>query len=235
MAMQGTSITSRMRGLWAVVPVKLLARSKRRLIPLLSRDEREALACAMLHDVLAALTQAPSLAGVVVITGDPRAAEIAREARAFVLPDTENTGTAAAVATAARHLAQRECTGILVVPADVPLITAEDIEAIVEAHRAGPSITLVPAAADGGTNALACSPPEVIPFCFGDDSFRLHREAAQACGIESQTIERARVAQDLDRPDDIAVFLEQPSATRSYACLTAFGIAQRLKRERASL
>jgi 2-phospho-L-lactate guanylyltransferase len=233
--MQVTSITSHTRGLWAVVPVKLLARSKQRLIPLLSRDEREALACAMLHDVLAALTQAPSLAGVVVITGDPRAAEIARDASAFVLPDTENTGTAAAVAAAARHLAQRECAGMLVVPADVPLITAGDIEAIVEAHRAGPSITIVPAAADGGTNALACSPPEIIPFCFGDDSFRLHREAAHACGIESQMIERARVAQDLDRPDDIAVFLEQPSATRSYACLTAYGIAQRLKLERVSL
>ncbi|MEA3155062.1 MAG: hypothetical protein QOK44_2651, partial [Betaproteobacteria bacterium] len=39
----------------------------------------------------------------------------------------------------------------------------------------------------------------------------------------------------LDRPEDIAAFLEHPSATRSYACLTAYGIAQRLKPESVSL
>ena len=59
------------RGLWAVVPVKLFARTKRRLMPLLAGHECDALARAMLTDVLFALTHTSTLAGVMVITGDP--------------------------------------------------------------------------------------------------------------------------------------------------------------------
>lgn len=219
------------RGLWAVVPVKLFARTKRRLMPLLSRHEREALACAMLSDVLSALTRARSLAGVMVITGDAKAASVADAAGAFVLTDTENAGTTAAVTHAARHLAAMGREGMLVVPADVPMITPADVDAIVAAHRAPPSVTLVPASIDGGTNALGCSPPDAIPFCFGDDSFRRHREAAKACGIEPQILKLLRVAQDIDRPDDVAAFFQRPSQTRSYSYLSTSGIAQRLAPE----
>jgi len=64
-------------GLWAVVPVNLFARTKRRLMPLLARHERGALARAMLADVLFALARAHSLGGIMVITGDADAAAMA--------------------------------------------------------------------------------------------------------------------------------------------------------------
>jgi 2-phospho-L-lactate guanylyltransferase len=226
-----TRITS---NLWAVVPVKLLERTKRRLMPLLSSDERESLACAMLQDVLAALTRARSLAGVIVITGDSKAAAIAHSMGAVVLPDPENAGTSAAVTNAARHLVHLSRDAMLVIPADVPSITSSDIEEIAAAHRSAPSVTLVPASVDGGTNALACSPPDAIPFCFGDDSLRRHREAAMSLDIEPQILELARVGMDIDRPDDLALFLARPSPTQTYACLVAHGIAQRLKPETVS-
>ncbi len=216
------------RALWAVVPAKLLGETKRRLMQLLTSDEREALACAMLGDVLAALTGTRALAGVIVITGDAKAAAVARAAGARVLADTQNTGTTAAVTCAARHLAAMGCQGMLVVPADVPTITPADIDAIVAAHRAAPAVTLVPASIDGGTNALACSPPAAIAFCFGEDSFRRHRAAAKACGIEPQILELPRMARDIDRPDDLAAMIAQPSLTQTYAYLETSGIARRL-------
>lgn len=215
-------------GLWAVVPVKPFDRTKGRLAPLLSRDERGKLAAAMLLDVLSALTRARGLAGVVVVTGDDKAAEIARKARAQVIHDAENTGTSAAVSKAARHLADLGCDGMLVVPADVPEMTTADVDAIVAAHRGARAVTLVPASVDGGTNALACSPPDAIRFCFGDDSFRLHRAAAKTGGIEASVLKLERVGQDIDRPDDLADFLMRPSKTKSYACLASAGIAERL-------
>ena len=215
-------------GLWAVVPVKPFDRTKGRLAPLLSRPEREALACAMLRDVLTALTQARELAGVVVVTGDAKAAKMARAAGALVVRDAENAGTTAAVMKAAEHLTDAGCEGMLVIPADLPLIRAIDIKTIIAAHRASPSVTLVPASVDGGTNALACSPPGAIRFSFGDDSFRQHRDSAKALGIEPQVLKIARIEQDIDRPDDLAEFVQHPSSTHSYDCLTASGIAQRL-------
>lgn len=219
---------SRPRGLWAVVPVKWLGRTKRRLMPLLSSRERAALARAMLQDVLSALTRTPALAGVMVITGDAGATAMAHAAGALVIADTENAGTTAAVAVAARHLDGMGCEGMLVIPADVPLITPADIEVILAAHRIAPSVTLVPASADGGTNALACSPPGVVPFCFGRDSFRRHREAARTRGIEPAVSRLARVGLDIDRPGDLAAFLLRPSVTHAYAYLTANGIPERL-------
>jgi 2-phospho-L-lactate guanylyltransferase len=216
-------------GLWAVVPVKLFARTKQRLMPQLASDEREALARAMLADVLSALAGTQSLAGILVITGDAHAAAMARAAAALILADTENAGTTAAVTLAAAHLAAAGRDGMLVIPADVPLITPADVELIVAAHSAAPSVTLVPASIDGGTNALACSPPDAVPVCFGNDSLRRHREAARARGIEPQILPLEHLGNDIDRPGDLVTFLLRPSPTRSYAYLTTIGIAERLR------
>ena len=218
------------QGLWAVVPVKLFARTKRRLAPDLASHERVALARAMLADVLSALARTHSLAGIMVITGDAAAAAMAQASGAFVLADAGNVGTAAAVTQAALHLAAAGRDGMLVIPADVPLITPADVELIVAAHRAAPSVTLVPASIDGGTNALACSPPGAVPICFGDDSLRRHREAARTRGIAPQILPLEHLGHDIDRPDDLATFLLRPSPTQSYAYLTTSGIAERLRR-----
>lgn len=217
------------KGLWAVVPVKLFARTKQRLRPLLSRHECAALARAMLEDVLFALTRTSALAGVMVVTGDAQAAAMAHAAGALVIADAGNAGTTAAVTKAAQHLAGMSREGMLVVPADVPLITPADIEMILEAHCAAPSITLVPAGSDGGTNALACSPPGAVPFRFGDDSFQLHRQAALARGIEPKILRLEGIGHDIDRPGDLITFLQRPSPTHTYAYLTTHGVPERLQ------
>ncbi len=130
---------------------------------------------------------------------------------------------------AGRQLAQEGRDGMLIIPADVPLITAADIETLASAHRAAPSVTLVPACGDDGTNALCCSPPAVMRLYFAEgDSFRKHQDEARASGIAPQILRLARVEQDIDRPADVAAFMRQPSATRSYAYLSDIGIAQRL-------
>jgi 2-phospho-L-lactate guanylyltransferase len=221
-------------GLWAVVPVKLFTETKQRLAPLLARSERAALACAMLRDVLSALTPARGLAGVLVITGDGEAAAIARNAGALVIHDKENAGTSAAAIRAAQHLAVWRYAGMLVVPADVPLITPADIETIVAAHGDAPAVTLVPASMDGGTNALACSPPDAIPLYFGEESFARHRDAARANGIEPRIVRLPRLGQDIDRPEDVADLLLRPSPTQSFACLAGLPIAERLRSQSMS-
>jgi len=216
-------------GLWAVVPVKLFAHSKRRLMPVLSCDERRTLTGAMLEDVLSALMRAPCLAGVIVVTSERDAGVRAQAAGAVVMNDGQNTGMNAAVAQVARRLAVLRRSGMLAIPADVPWIASADVEAIALAHRAAPSVTLVPAGSDGGTNALACSPPLVISCHFGEDSLRKHRAAARGEGITAGLLQLERVGHDIDRPDDLAAFLTRPSPTQSYAYLRSSGIADRLR------
>jgi 2-phospho-L-lactate guanylyltransferase len=216
--------------LWAVVPVKPFARAKCRLTPVLSVDERRNLMGAMLADVLAALTDASRvLAGVIVVTSEPEATSLAQAAGAIIAGETRSTGHTAAVTRAARLLDASRASGMLAISADVPSITSADIEAIALAHDAGPSLTLVPAIKDGGTNAFACSPPLAVPCHFGEDSLRKHRDAARAAGIDAKLVRLERIGHDIDRPDDLAEFALRPSPTRTHAYLIASGIAERVR------
>ncbi|MGV3652813.1 MAG: 2-phospho-L-lactate guanylyltransferase [Noviherbaspirillum sp.] len=206
--------------LWAVVPVKPFAQAKTRLAPVLAPAGRALLARAMLEDVLAALAASPALAGILVVTGDADAEAIARLAGAEVLADRLNDGITAAVAAAARHLALAGCGGMLVVPADLPLLTPEDVELVARAHRGSPAVTMVAASNDGGTNALACSPPDAMAFSYGNGSFRRHWNEAESRGIAPRLLRLPRFGLDIDRPEDLAAFMTTPTLTRSYAFLS---------------
>ena len=58
--------------IWAIVPVKELDGAKQRLAPLLSPAQRRALIEVMMGEVLEAVAGAKSLAGILVVTLDPR-------------------------------------------------------------------------------------------------------------------------------------------------------------------
>ncbi|MGH6920584.1 MAG: hypothetical protein ACREJ0_23105, partial [Geminicoccaceae bacterium] len=114
------------------------------------------------------------------------------------------------------------------VPADLPLLAPADIAALLQAHGRAPSITLAPSRDRLGSNAVACSPPDLLPLRFGDDSFYPHLERARGLGVEPTIVERPGLALDVDTPADLGVFLAAPSATRAYAYLMRSGIAARL-------
>ncbi|HLI11899.1 MAG TPA: 2-phospho-L-lactate guanylyltransferase [Alphaproteobacteria bacterium] len=213
---------------WAVVPCKDLSAAKQRLALVLSPAERRSLACAMLEDVLAALTAVARLAGVAVITRDPDVAVLARRWGVRLLADLRHEGPNPAVTSALRSLAADGASGILAIPADVPLVTSAEIEAIMADHGKPPAVTVVPALADLGTNAIACSPADAIPLCFGPRSYVRHRNAARARGINAHTLRLPGLGLDLDRPDDLLTFAAEASPTRSYALLQSMKIMERL-------
>ncbi len=216
------------RNLCAVVPVKDLQHAKQRLAGLLSAGERRELFAAMLEDVLAALAASAHLAGILVVTRDPLVGDLATRYGARVLVEPANRGHTAASALGAATLAAEGAAGMLQLPADLPLLTAADIDAVLRAHAAAPSITLAPSRDRRGSNAVACSPPDLLPLRFGDDSFYPHLERARSLGIEPSIVEREGLRLDLDTPADVAAFLARPSATRGGAYLRHSGIAERI-------
>jgi 2-phospho-L-lactate/phosphoenolpyruvate guanylyltransferase len=203
--------------LWAVVPVKERDRAKERLAPLLSPAMRQALVLAMLEDVLSALAAAPGLAGSIVVTVDRAARRLALDYGAHIFEDGARDAHTGAVTAAARRLAAE--TGMLTLPGDVPLVTADEIGRIIEAHRSAPSFTIVPSHDEGGSNAILLSPPEAVPLRFGVDSFYPHLRAATARGIHPMVLRLPGIALDIDNPQDVAAFLRIPSQTRTRALL----------------
>jgi 2-phospho-L-lactate guanylyltransferase len=205
--------------LWAVVPVKERDRAKERLAPLLSPAMRQALVLAMLEDVLSALAAAPGLAGSIVVTVDRAARRLALDYGARIFEDGARDGHTGAVTAAARRLAAEGETGMLTLPGDVPLVAADEIGRIVEAHGSAPSFTIVPSHDEGGSNAILLSPPEAVPLRFGVDSFYPHLRAATARGIRPTVLRLPGIALDIDNPQDIAAFLRIPSQTRTRVLL----------------
>ena len=215
-------------GLWVVVPVRYLPDAKQRLAGVLSARERQELARAMLEDVLSALAAGAGLAGILLVTREPEARHLAGRYGARVLVEEANRGHTAASSLGARTLAHEGAPGMVQVPADIPLVTPDDIAALLRAHGEAPAVTLAPSRDERGTNAVACSPPDLLPLRFGDDSFFPHLQRARALGVEPQIVRRPGLALDVDTPADLAAFLAAPSATRAYAYLAESGIAGRV-------
>jgi 2-phospho-L-lactate guanylyltransferase len=184
----------------------------------------------MLEDVLCALAASPGLAGILMVTRDPLAQNLAGRYSARVLVEDETRGHTAAMTLGARILAQGGVTGMMQVPADIPLVASHDIAALLRATGEAPAVTLSPSRDERGTNAVVCSPPDVLPLRFGVDSFLRHVQRARSLGIEPQIVRRPGLALDIDTPDDLAVFLAAPSNTRAWAYLSESGIAERLRR-----
>ena len=113
-----------------------------------------------------------------------------------------STGLNPALTQAARFAGARGANGLLVLPTDLPRLTAQALEAILELGASSPGVVIAPCRHDTGTNALLVRPPNLIPFAFGPDSFDAHCAAARAAGVEPVIYRAADVAFDLDTPDD---------------------------------
>ncbi|MBC8240649.1 MAG: 2-phospho-L-lactate guanylyltransferase [Alphaproteobacteria bacterium] len=215
------------QGIWAVVPVKQFDQAKKRLSPVLNADERRRLSRVMLADVLDALSKVSGIDGVLVVTCEPDAMELARTFGAEVLQEMTSCGLCEAVAMAGRYLDSRGCAGMISIPGDVPLLNVEEIERIILSHGAAPAVTVIPAWDGGGTNALLCTPADVISLHFGENSFSAHKDAVRMAGLEPMVIPSLGLALDLDVADDLPTFLERDAATRTARYLNEIRVMER--------
>lgn len=180
----------------ALIPVKELSLAKARLAPVLDEGGRRLLTLAIFRDVLAAALDCPALDGVAVTTRDRDILSLAANRGAQPLPDPG--GLNVALRSASRALAERRATRLVILAADLPLVTPEDIAAVAEAAA---EIAIVPSK-DGGTNAMAL-PPGAIPFRFGPDSAERHVEEAQRAGLRVDRLHLPRLTLDIDTPEDL--------------------------------
>ena len=178
-----------MDDLLCIVPLRSPGAGKTRLSPLLSRAERAALSGAMLADVVHALRGAGLDRIVVAASGDAAAAAAsALGCDVHIDPDDVDTLDGALAAAAGRHAAPGD--DVLVVQADLPLLTPADVHALV----ATDAPVVVAPTLDGGTSALLRRPGAVIGTSYGPASARCHLDLADAAGVRHALVERAGVA-----------------------------------------
>jgi len=194
----------------ALLPVKGFRNAKQRLSPLLGAADRELLAEAMFRDVLRKVTRARGLEATFVVTGNERVAEIATALGAQVIREPVETGETGAVDFARLELKRAGCEAVLILPGDMPLVRASDIEQVlaqVPADTGAPFALLVPSHDRLGTNALLLAPPDVIKLRFGYDSFTYHLSQVSVLGLPLRFFENEAIGLDIDEPWDLRRFL----------------------------
>jgi 2-phospho-L-lactate guanylyltransferase len=168
------------------------AGGKQRLDPL-PDAEREALALAMLADVLAACR---TVGETTVVTSDELAGRVAEDHEAAVVADP-GSGQGAAVAAGLRRLDGR----VLVVNADVPCIVPKDLRAL-DAATPPDGLAYV-AARDGTTNALGLSSPGHFAPLYGPGSADRFRRHAHTLGVDVVPAAIPNLAEDVDSIEDL--------------------------------
>ena len=188
--------------------MKRFRTAKRRLAPGIDDARREALAEAMLEDVLEAIDGARSVEQTIVVTGDAVAGEIASQAGAEVVPDPDNEGH---VGAALAGIARAEADGaacVVLLPGDCPLLDPRELDRLLTGVPAQ-YVAIVPDRHGTGTNALVLAPPGAIRPAFGEGSCARHLAAAREAGIPFAVEEPASLALDLDTPADIVALTRE--------------------------
>jgi len=191
---------------WAIVPVKPLRRAKSRLGSVLGAEERLALSREMLNRVLEALVRVPEIERTLLVSRDSEAMALARHHGARTLSERPPIDLNQALQQATRAAVGSGASAVLVVPADLPLVTADDLRELVSLAESPPVVVIAPDRRQAGTNALLASPAGLIEYAFGPSSFDRHRALALAAGARVLVCDRPGLALDLDLPEDLGLF-----------------------------
>jgi 2-phospho-L-lactate guanylyltransferase len=152
---------------------------------------------------LSTLAELPEIDHILVISRDPAALAVARNQGAHTLLEEGtpqlNTALNRATALAKDHKAH----SVLVLPADLPLITPRDIRTLLKRGKKEPIVVIAPDRREDGTNGLLMNPAGVIDYGFGPGSFRRHCERARQSGANLEILSSPTLGLDLDLPEDL--------------------------------
>lgn len=228
--------------LFIIVPVKSLTNAKSRLAPVLAESERRGLTLSLLRNVLAAVQEAQVRlsARCVVVSPDSDALALAVAHGLTPLPEKtirwpvsrEGTDGAegaevtlnAALEQATDHAGGQGASAVLILPADLPLLTADEIAQVWQASQqlySARAMVIAPDRYDEGTNALLVRPPGVLRYQFGPDSFRRHCQQARQLGIAWHVHRSLRLGLDVDVPADLERYLAVERADQEEIAMTS--------------
>jgi len=214
---------------YILIPVKDLTRAKQRLASLMTQEERTRLAWAMLENTFAAAASARKTDRIAVVTLYPPAIELARKYGMELIAETKQISESASVDFGSREVKKRGASAVLRLPIDLPLVTAGDIETVLEHDGEAPSVVIVPSRDGMGTNAILRRPPDLFPSHFGPGSLAKHLAEAERIKADCRVIELHRIMLDIDDPNDVSEFIRRGQGAPAYELLTAMDIPQRLR------
>ena len=181
----------------AIIPVSRFSHAKTRLSPTLTSTERENLLKSMLKDVIKVLKS--SVDQVLVISSDKDVLDYVNKLDVQPLEEQGTTDLNGALKQAVQYIS-KDCSKILIVPSDIPLIREEHVKDIL---KTGEEVDVVIAPAKGGgTNALLL-PSFGIEMMFGGCSFFKHLDEAGKEGLTFSIFDSFYLSLDVNTAEDL--------------------------------
>ena len=198
-----TASTTAGAGFVAIVPVKRLAQAKSRLA--VPDRVRRTLAMAFAIDTISAVAGCPAVERVVVVTADPRVRRALAHKQLLFAEEGRTAGLAAAVESA-RALTTEHGRGTVVVPADLPALTADDLERALE-RAVGHDAAFVRDARGDGTTLLVRAHASARKNAYGPASAARHAAAGfvELCGVAEGVSQDVDDLHDLDAASRLGV------------------------------
>ena len=194
--------------IWAVIPVKPLNRAKSRLAGVLSAEQRYEFATMIYRHVLTVASSVKHLAGTVVVSRDTKALAMAREVGARTIQESNPSDSNPALKRATEMVKAWRGSAVLILPADLPFVTADDLHNMIEMMLGAMCVVLATDAVQDGTNAMLVRPPGLFDYQYGVGSYRKHAQAAQEAGAIVKTYQSETIAIDIDVPEDLSRYNE---------------------------
>ena len=213
-----------------LLPIKDLNHAKKRLMGVLTPEERFGLAEAMLKDTIRAVQGVKRAEKVFVVTNYKPAMRLAEEAGWEILHEEEQISESHSVDAASKICAQRGIAALLRVPLDVPLVQASDIDDLLAVECEEPALVIVPSRDGLGTNAILRMPPVLFPSHFGIGSFAKHVGEAERIGARVIFRRSPRLEMDVDDEADLRALLQHDlRATETGRWLRGSGVEARFR------
>jgi 2-phospho-L-lactate guanylyltransferase len=190
-------------GFWAIVPIKPLRVGKSRLSGVLTDEERAHLNLTLLQHTLSVLVSVDEIEEIFVVSRDSAALAVARDLNCKTVQEDGKPGLNLALKRATQVVRAYSKKGVVILPADLPLLTKADMEKFLQLADEPPSIVIAPDRRQEGTNALLIQPAGLINYEFGPQSFHKHIEAARTANAKIEICHLDNLALDLDLPEDL--------------------------------
>ena len=191
----------------AVIPVKTFSKAKTRLN--LSSEKTEQICKIMLESVLDTVSKSVVIEKTIVVSKDETALSMSKRFGAIEIYDQEELGVNSAVRLADNYLSKENFDASMVLPQDIPLIQAEDIETLIDFRMSNRCALVVPSRKFDGTNALFRMPIGVMETHYDEDSYKIHLNTAEKQNASSSLVLIRRIMLDVDDPSDLDLIMTQ--------------------------
>lgn len=195
-----------------VIPFKLEG-AKSRLSSILSPEERRLLALAMLQDVIDVVTRHSY--ATILSSPDLDIVEVGRDVEIFESDLGLNDALNDFVQV---HAKRRWPTDILIIMADLALLTERDVIGILDCQG---DVVLCPGRG-GGTNMILIRDRR-FRTCYQGLSFPKHLAFARKLGLDVSIFESFRAGCDIDEPDDLAEVMLHKQQGQTFDLLEKWG------------